>query len=133
MYPHMRIFVIGPIYHSSPCRIPSVVPMLSAWMVDGPIRPDKSIVKAHSSSILIGFCTSNSASIVPYVAYHGSFCRSQAAPPLNHKPHLVLRLLSTNHRKQCTHGNLPLSCPIAATSSLLLMTPLFHFAGSYNI
>ena len=47
-------------------------PMLSVWMVAGPIKLASAMVKAHSSALLIVLRTSNSASIVPWFAYHGS-------------------------------------------------------------
>ena len=78
-------------YHPSwPRHSASMMPMLSVWMVDGPIKHDKTMVKAHKTALLIVLCTSKPAHIVPWMARHGSSSLSKSRCTTN-QPHTASR------------------------------------------
>ena len=64
-------FVFGPQHPSSLLHSSPVMPVMSVWMVEGPIDASAK-VKVHSSALLIVRYTSKSATIVPWITYHSS-------------------------------------------------------------
>ena len=70
------------------------MPLLSVWMVDGPITLDNAVVKAHSSVVFI---------VRRIMTY------SHTAAPL-----LCRRVATPLAKSQCVHGSLPFFCSTPA-------------------